>query len=70
MSKFGQEYVARTDGAQFTMYAVMRAMGIPLTEEQEKFQRYLERTYPAVVDEDDHYADVLAEDYGSGGDSE
>ena len=66
MSKFGQEYVARTDGAQFTMYAVMRAMGIPLTEEQEKFQRYLELKYPPAKT----YPEVLAEDYGSGGDSE
>ena len=49
MSKSGQAFVAATEGHQFTMYAVMRAMGLPLTEEQEKFQAYLERTYPAVV---------------------
>ena len=52
MSKSGQAYVAATMGHQFTMYSVMRAMGLPLTEEQEKFQAYLERTYPAVVDEE------------------
>lgn len=45
MSKSEQEFVARTDGAQFTLYAVMRAMGFPLSEEQEKFQTYLERKY-------------------------
>ncbi len=49
MSKSGQAFVAATQGHQFTMYAVMRAMGLPLTEEQEKFQAYLERKYPAVV---------------------
>lgn len=72
MSKSGQAFVAKTEGAQFTMYAVMRAMGLPLTPEQEKFQAYLERTYPAVAkreEEVDTYAEVLAEDYGSGGDS-
>jgi len=53
MSKSGQAFVAATEGAQFTMYAVMRAMGLPLTEEQEKFQAYLERTYPAVVMKDE-----------------
>ena len=33
------------------MYAVCKAMGIPLSKEQEKFQAYLERTYPAVVEQ-------------------
>lgn len=49
MSKSGQAFVAATEGHQFTMYAVMKAMGIPLTKEQEDCQAYLERTYPAVV---------------------
>jgi len=49
MSRSGQAFVAATQGHQFTMYAMMRMMGIPLSEEQEKFQAYLERTYPAVV---------------------
>jgi len=53
MSRSGQAFVAATEGHQFTMYAVMRAMGLPLTEEQEKFQAYLERTYPAVVDKEE-----------------
>lgn len=50
MSKSGQAFVAATQGHQFTLYAVMKAMGIPLSEEQAKFQAYLERTYPAVVE--------------------
>ncbi len=49
MSRSGQAFVAATEGHQFTMYAMMRAMGIPLSAEQEKSQAYLERTYPAVV---------------------
>lgn len=49
MSKSGQAYVAATQGHRFTLYAVCKAMGIPLTKEQERFQAYLERTYPAVV---------------------
>ena len=49
MSRSGQEFVASTEGSQFTMYAVMIALGLPLTEEQAKFQAYLERKYPAVV---------------------
>jgi len=52
MSKSGQEFVARTEGHQFTMYAVMKVMGLPLTEEQKKTQAYLERTYPAVVEKE------------------
>jgi len=51
MSKSGQAFVAATQGHQFTLYAVCKELGIPLTEEQEKFQAYLERTYPAVVEE-------------------
>lgn len=50
MSRSGNAFIAATQGHQFTMYAMMRMMGIPLSEEQEKFQAYLERTYPAVVD--------------------
>ena len=49
MSKSGQAFVAATEGHKFTMYAMMRLMGIPLSKEQEEFQAYLERTYPAVV---------------------
>ena len=52
MGKSGQAYVAATEGHQFTLYAVCKAMGIPLSKEQEEFQAYLERTYPAVVDKD------------------
>ena len=50
MSKSGNAYIAATQGHQFTLYAACRAMGIPLTKEQEEFQAYLERTYPAVVE--------------------
>ena len=60
MSKSGQAFVAATDGHSFTLYAVMRAMGIPLSEEQEKFQSYLERTYPAVVDKNEPKEDYNA----------
>jgi len=49
MSKSGNAFIAATQGHSFTLYAACKAMGIPLTEEQEKFQAYLERTYPAVV---------------------
>ena len=65
MSKSGQAFVAATQGHQFTMYAVMRRLGIYLTEEQEKFQSYLERTYPAVVvqkEEPDEPSPCRAED--------
>lgn len=53
MSKSGQAFIAATQGHQFTLYAACKAMGMPLSEEQEKFQAYLERTYPAIVDEDE-----------------
>ena len=46
MSRSGNLFIAQTEGTQFTMYAVMRKMGLPLTEEQEKFQAYLESKYP------------------------
>ena len=51
MSKSGQAFVAATQGYQFTMYVMMRMMGIPLSKEQEEFQAYLERTYPAIVEQ-------------------
>lgn len=57
MSRSGQAFVAATDGHQFTMYAVMKMMGLPLTKEQEEFQAYLERIYPAVVDQDNIITD-------------
>lgn len=49
MSKSGQAYVAATEGSMFTMYAVMRAMGIPLSPEQERVQQMLEKRYPSVA---------------------
>ncbi len=49
MSQSEQIFVAKTKGTQFTLYAVCKAMGIPLTEEQKKFQDYLESKYPPVV---------------------
>ena len=49
MSKSGQEFVARTEGTQFTMYAIMKTMGLPLTKGQEGFQAYLERIYPPIA---------------------
>ena len=51
MSKSGNAYIAATQGHKFTLYAMMKRIGIPLSEEQEKTQAYLERTYPAVVEE-------------------
>jgi len=53
MSRSGQAFVAATEGHSFTMYAMMRAMGLPLSKEQEEFQAFLERTYPAVVEKED-----------------
>ena len=52
MSKSGSLFIAQTEGTSFTMYAVMRAMGLPLSEEQAKFQAKLESIYPAVVDKE------------------
>jgi len=49
MSKSGQAYVAATQGHQFTLYAVMKQRGMPLSKAQAECQAYLERTYPAVV---------------------
>jgi len=53
MSRSGQAFVAATEGASRTMYAMMIMMGIPLTEEQAKFQAYLESKYPAIKEQDD-----------------
>ncbi len=49
MSKSEQIFIAMTQGHTFTLYAMMRLMGIPLTEEQAKYQAYLEERYPAIV---------------------
>ena len=51
MSRSGNAFVAATQGHLFTMYAAMKAMGIPLSKEQEEFQSYLEKKYPAVVEQ-------------------
>jgi len=53
VSKSGQTFVAATEGSSFTLYAIVGALGIPLTEEQEKFQIYLEGTYPRVIDKEE-----------------
>lgn len=53
MGKSGQAYIAATQGHSFTLYAVCKAMGIPLSKEQEEFQAHLERTYPAIIEEGD-----------------
>lgn len=53
MSKSGQAYIAKTQGHQYTMYAVMKQLGIPLTEQQAKCQEYLESCYPAIVDDEE-----------------
>ena len=49
MSKSGQEFVAKTQGTYYTQYALMKRLGIPLSKEQEDFQKELERRYPPVV---------------------
>jgi len=46
MSRSGQLFVAREYGTEFTLYSMMRKMGIPLSPEQQKFQDYLEEHYP------------------------
>ena len=58
MSRSGQEFVAATQGHSFTLYAMMKLMDIPLSESQEKFQSYLERTYPAVVAQESEEAQI------------
>ena len=57
MSKSGQAFVAATEGTEFTLYSIMRKMGIPLSEEQAKFQAYLESKYPPVVNKDEEAKD-------------
>lgn len=52
MSKSGNEFIARTEGTQFTLYSACRMLDVPLTEEQEKFQAYLEGKYPPVVEKE------------------
>lgn len=52
MSKSGQTFVAKTEGTQFTLYAMCKAMGISLSKEQEEFQAYLEKTYPPVIEKE------------------
>jgi hypothetical protein len=53
MGKSSNTFIAATEGASFTMYSMMKALGIPLSKEQEEFQTYLERTYPAVVSKEE-----------------
>jgi len=53
MSRSGQTFVAATEGTQFTMYAVMRTLGLPLTKEQEDFQNYLESKYPPIINKEE-----------------
>ena len=45
MGRAKQEWIARTEGPEFTLYAVCRALGIPLGKQQAEFQDYLERRY-------------------------
>jgi hypothetical protein len=49
MSKSGNWYIASTEGTSFTLYAVMKKMGIPLSAEQERCQAELEKRYPKVI---------------------
>ena len=56
MSKSGNAFIAATKGSSFTLYAMMKAMGIPLSKEQEKCQGYLESKYPPVVKENEEPA--------------
>jgi len=50
MSQSGNLFIAKTQGTQHTLYAMCKAMGIPLTKRQEEFQTYLEGKYPTVVE--------------------
>lgn len=59
MSKSGNAWIAETQGTQFTMYAVMRAMGLPLSEEQAKFQAYLEKRYPPIVNKEEENNETM-----------
>jgi len=45
MSRSGNEYIAATQGPEFTLYAAMKRMGIPLTEGQAEYQAELEEKY-------------------------
>jgi len=45
MSRSGQWFIAATLGPEYTLYAALRKMGLPLTSEQERCQDYLEKTY-------------------------
>lgn len=49
MSKSGNAYIAATQGTNHTLYAACKRQGIPLSKEQEEFQRELERRYPPKV---------------------
>ena len=49
MSKSGQAFVAATEGTEFTLYSMMKKLGLPLSKEQADFQAYLESKYPPVV---------------------
>lgn len=49
MSMSGQEYIAKTQGTEFTLYKMAQKLGIPLTKEQIEFQQQLEKKYPPVV---------------------
>ncbi len=49
MGRTKQEWIAMTMGSRSTLYAVMKALGLPLSPEQEKFQDYLEKKYPAIA---------------------
>lgn len=48
MSKSGQLFIAQTQGTEFTLYAVMKKLGIPLSKEQQEFQEKLEKQYPRI----------------------
>jgi len=53
MGKSGQAFIAATQGHSFTLYAAAKAMGVSLSKEQEEFQAYLEKTYPAIVEKEE-----------------
>jgi len=46
MSRSGNWFIASTQGADCTLYAAMRKMGVPLTPSQEACQSQLEKMYP------------------------
>ena len=45
MSRSNNWYIAAIEGPQFTLYAVCKLLGVPLSESQEKFQQFLEGEY-------------------------